>query len=111
MPTKSIEETFRKKYGDKVEIISSDFFTESGNRHMEKYEKMLARQVRLYNRLPFIGFSATSACEFLGREVASRYSVRVVAPFACKSQARLIFRPFAKGGLEPCIFCKPANAR
>ena len=82
MPEKSIEESFRKKYGDKVEIISSEFFTETGDPHMIKYEKMLARQVKLYNRVPFIGFTVTAASEFFGTALSSLFAVRVIAPFA-----------------------------
>lgn len=82
MPTKSIEETFKKKYGDKVEVISSEFFSESGDRHLIKYEKMLGRQVRTYNRFPFIGFIATAMCEIFGSAIVSFFSIRFTAPFA-----------------------------
>ena len=47
MPMKSIVETFGKKYGDKVEVIASEFYTETGDSHLIRYEKMLARQVRM----------------------------------------------------------------
>ncbi|MBO4432782.1 MAG: hypothetical protein J5852_04535 [Clostridia bacterium] len=85
MPMKSIEETFRKKYGDRVEVISSNFFTDSGNRNMIEYEKMLARQVKLYNKLPFIGFTGTAACEFFGTTLSSFFSIRGLTPFAFKN--------------------------
>ncbi|MBQ1846593.1 MAG: hypothetical protein II135_01180 [Clostridia bacterium] len=47
MPMKSIDQTFRKKYGDKVEVVSSKFFTETGNPHLTKYEQMISKQVRI----------------------------------------------------------------
>ena len=82
MPMKSLEQTFRKKYGDKVEIISSEFYTETGDRHLAKYEQMLARQVRIYNRAPFIGYFATGSCEFFGSTLSSFASMRLIAPIA-----------------------------
>lgn len=82
MPMKSIIGTFEKKYGDKVEVIPSAFFTESGDRHLKRYERMLARQVRTYNRFPAIGYLATFFCEIFGPVLASFGSMRLIAPVA-----------------------------
>ena len=84
MPTKSIEETFRKKYGDRVEVISPRFFGESKNKHMIRYERMLARQVKTYNLFPFIGYMATTLCEIFGTKITSFFSIRATAPIASK---------------------------
>ena len=61
MPMRALEQTFRKKYGDRVEVISSEFYTETGDKHLAKYEQALARQVRMYNRAPFVGYVATGS--------------------------------------------------
>ena len=82
MPMKALEQTFRKKYGDKVEIISSQFYTETDDRHLKKYEQMLARQVRIYNRFPPVGYVATGSCEFFGSTLSSFASMRLIAPIA-----------------------------
>ena len=82
MTMKSIEDSFRKKYGDKVEIISSKFYTETNNPHLIRYEQMLARQVRLYNGHPVIGHFATFCCEFFGTFLSSYNTLCFVFPFA-----------------------------
>lgn len=83
MPLRSLEQTFREKYGDKVEVISSEFYTETGDKHLAKYERMLAKQVRIYNRAPIVGHLATGACEFFGSTLSSLASIRLIAPVAC----------------------------
>jgi len=85
MPMKSIVETFSKKYGDRVEVIPSKFYTETGDPHLIKYEKMLARQVRMYNGYPVIGYWATLSCEFFGATLSSLSSMRLISPFAYKA--------------------------
>ena len=85
MPMKSIESSFRKKYGDRVEVISSKFYTETGNKHLKKYEQMLANKVKLYNRHPSIGYIASFMCELVGARVSSFSAVRGVMPAAYKA--------------------------
>ncbi|MBO7520359.1 MAG: hypothetical protein J6T73_06235 [Clostridia bacterium] len=84
MPTKSIQESFKKKYGDRVEVISPEFFSDSGDKHLIRYEKMLARQVRIYNRFPFIGYMVTTLCAIFGTNITSFCSIRATAPVASK---------------------------
>ena len=84
MPMKALEQTFREKYGDKVEVISSEFYTETGDKYLAKYERMLARQVRIYNRAPIVGYLATGSCEFFGSVLSSFASMRLIAPIACR---------------------------
>lgn len=83
MPTRSVLETFERKYGDRVEVVPSHFFTETGNRHMIRYEQMLARQVRIYNRFPLIGHFATFCCGLFGSTLSSLGSMFVIGPVAC----------------------------
>ena len=82
MPMKSIDEKFREKYGDKVEVITSQFFNETGDPHMKRYEQMIARQVRIYNRFPGVGHLATFICDLSGAFLSSYFSIRWIAPFA-----------------------------
>ena len=83
MPMKSIEETFRRKYGDRVEVVHSEFYTEAGDKHMIKYEQMLANQVRTYNRFPPVGYLAAGTSDIFGTSVSSFASMRFSAPIAC----------------------------
>ena len=41
---------FEKKYGDKVEIVRSNFFTESNEPSLIKYEKFLINEVKKHNK-------------------------------------------------------------
>ncbi len=82
MPMKAIEDKFREKYGEYVEIISSRFFTETGDKHLRAYQNMLARQVRTYNGHPLIGYLATYSCEFFGTALSSFASMKLISPFA-----------------------------
>ncbi len=88
MPMKAIEDKFREKYADRVEIISSQFFTESGNKHLTCYQNMLGKQVRAYNRHPIIGYFATLACELFGTTLSSLGAMRLISPFAYRAGLR-----------------------
>lgn len=55
VPTKTVCEVFKKKYGDRVEVIESNFFTETGNADMEKTEKLFKKAVERQNRSPILG--------------------------------------------------------
>ncbi|MBO4453173.1 MAG: hypothetical protein J5793_04495, partial [Clostridia bacterium] len=90
MPAGSVEQTFRKKYGDRVEVISSRFFADSGDKHMIKYEKMMSSQVKLYNRFPVIGYIANYAGELFGRTLTSFAVMRMSAPVASRSSMKLM---------------------
>lgn len=82
MPMRSIEESFKKKYGGKVDVISSAFFTETGDRHLMKYEKMISQQVRLYNRFPVIGHLVSIGGEILGTRLSTFIATRLFSPIA-----------------------------
>ena len=83
MPLRSIEETFRRKYGDRVEVVSSAFFTETGNKHLIRYERMISRQVKIYNAHHFIGHTATASSEILGTTLSTFGCMRFCSPIAC----------------------------
>lgn len=82
MPQKAIYEAFSKKYGDRVDAECARFFSDSGDRHLIRYEKMMSRQVRIYSTVPAIGYLATLSCEFFGSVLSSFGSVRLSAPIA-----------------------------
>ena len=56
IPTHSVCECFKKKYGDKVEVVESKFFTETGDPNLEKTEKLFVRAVKDQNRSPVMSF-------------------------------------------------------
>lgn len=52
VPTRTVCEAFRKKYGDRCEIVESAFFTETGNKDLQKTEKLFTAAVRGHNLTP-----------------------------------------------------------
>lgn len=71
MPMNSIADEFEKLYGDKVECVRSNFFTETNNPDLIKYEKHLSDSVVKYNRKPCMGFFATFNMDFWGTTISS----------------------------------------
>ena len=71
MPMNSIADEFEKLYGDRVERVRSNFFTETGNPYLIKYEKHLSESVVNYNRYPLMGFFATFNMDFWGTTISS----------------------------------------
>lgn len=71
MPMNSIADEFEKLYGDRVECVRSNFFTETGNPRLMRYEKHLADSVVAYNRHPCMGFFATFNMDFWGTKISS----------------------------------------
>lgn len=88
MPMNSIADEFEKLYGDKVEVVRSQFFTETGNGHLRKYERNLAQNVWHYNRHPAFGFFATFNMDFWGTKIATWCSVVFIGPIAFKAGLR-----------------------
>ena len=54
VPTQVVCEIFKKKYGDRVEVVESHFFTETGNADMQKTEKLFKKTVQSTNRSPIM---------------------------------------------------------
>ncbi|MBR6921435.1 MAG: hypothetical protein IKH51_04510 [Clostridia bacterium] len=84
MPMRSIDDAFRRKYGDKVEVISSKFFTETNDKYMIKYEKKFSDHVRLYNKMPPIGYLGSFANHLFGVKLSTFGCMRLLSPIACK---------------------------
>lgn len=64
MPMNSIADEFEKLYGDRVECVRSQFFTESGNKKLIKFEENLKNEVVKHNKSTVYGFFATLNMEF-----------------------------------------------
>ncbi len=50
IPTQNVCDSFRSKYGDRVEVVESRFFTETGDERLEMTEKLFSRAVKQQNR-------------------------------------------------------------
>ncbi len=71
MPMNSIADEFEKLYGDRVEVVRSDFFRETGDKRLIAYEKELAVNVVRYNKRPSLGYFATLNMRFWGTRISS----------------------------------------
>ena len=84
MPMNSIADEFERLYGDKVEVVRSQFFTETGDKHLKRYEKQLTDTVRAYNKHPAFGFFGTFNMDFWGTKISTWCSVVFIGPIAYK---------------------------
>lgn len=64
IPMKSIADEFEQLYGDKTEIVRSNFFTEAGNQNLKIFEYRMRRNVEIQNRSTLFGFWTTLNMEF-----------------------------------------------
>lgn len=85
MPMNSIADEFEKLYGDKVECVRSAFFTEGGNKKLEKFENKLKNEVVKYNKSTAYGFYGTFNMDFWGARISSWATMTLFEPGARKS--------------------------
>ena len=82
MTERSIADAFEEKYGDRCEVIRQDFYKSSGNPRMMKFEKDMASQVRLYNRMPWIGYFISAANNVFGSHISTWFVCTFLTPGA-----------------------------
>lgn len=71
MPLNAIADKFEELYGDRVEIIRSRFFTESGDEELAVFEKRLCEGVIKANKHVLFGFFMTFNMDLWGVRLAS----------------------------------------
>lgn len=64
IPMTSIADEFERLYGDRVEVVRSDFFTETDNKNLRIFGERLRSQVETQNRHTSYGFFSTINMEF-----------------------------------------------
>lgn len=84
MPMNSIADEFERLYGDKVEVVRSQFFTETNDQKLINYEKKLSKSVRQYNKLPAFGYFATFNMDFWGTKLSTWGAVKFIGKGAHK---------------------------
>lgn len=72
IPTRTVCEAFKAKYGDRAEIIESKFFTETGNKKMQKTERLFEKAVQNQNRSPILSILCRIG-NFLAGNAFARY--------------------------------------
>ncbi|MBP3370500.1 MAG: O-antigen ligase family protein [Clostridia bacterium] len=95
VPTRTVCDAFKAKYGDRVEVIESKFFTETGNPDMEKTEKLFTKAVKNQNRSPILSILCKIGNTIAGDSFALQVllsqtvSGRKTAPLAIKHMEEL----------------------
>lgn len=84
MPMNSVADEFERLYGDKVEVVRSDFFKETGDKKLIEYERLLSNYVVQYNKKPSFGFFATFNMDFWGTKISSWGAINVAGKGAFK---------------------------
>lgn len=88
MPLNSIADEFERLYGDRVEVVRSRFFTETGSKKLASYERHLTREVVKHNRHPFYGWFSTFCMDFFGTKLSSWGAIKVFVPGSYREGVR-----------------------
>ena len=84
MPLRSIADAFKKKYGDKVECVDSNFFTETNSKHLNDFAKLLTNEVVKHNKMNWYGYGTTILSDMVGVNVSSDFVMKYRVPGAFK---------------------------
>ena len=84
MPLKSIADAFKKKYGDKVECVDSNFFTETNSKRLNDFAKLLTSEVVKHNKRNWYGYGTTVLSDLVGVKISSDFVMRYRIPGAFK---------------------------
>lgn len=84
IPMRSIADEFERLYGDKTEVVRSNFFTETGNKNLEIFERRMSRNVEIQNRNTVFGFWGTLNMEFWGIRISTWATMKFLKIGACK---------------------------
>ena len=55
IPERAVADALEQKYGDKVEVVRSYFYRETGNEELKKFEQTLVKPVEVQSRSKFYG--------------------------------------------------------
>ncbi|MBR2988966.1 MAG: hypothetical protein IKC64_04495, partial [Clostridia bacterium] len=80
MPLRAIADTFERKYGDKVEVVRSQFFTETGEPKLKAVEEKMSEFVKEQNKHGSVGKFSTWAMAFFGTKLDTWAVLRVLVP-------------------------------
>ena len=80
MPELAICEAFEKKYGDRVEVVRSQFYTETDDADMRRFEDGFIRTVQLQSRSRIYGKASMIAGSICGDALAQRFVMSMRYP-------------------------------
>lgn len=76
VPLTSIKETFEKEYGDEFEIIFSNFFVDSNNKDLLRFNNLLISEVKKANKSHAYGFASTTLMNIAGSKLSSCFVMK-----------------------------------
>ena len=85
MPLRTIADTFEKKYGDKVEVIRSQFFTETGDPKLKAIEEKMCDFVKSQNKVGLWGKITTFAMALGGTHIDTWVCLKTAVPGSDKA--------------------------
>ncbi len=88
-PETSIADAFEKKYGKYTQIIRTNFFQDSNKKPLIRFEKMLCRNVRMYNKCPAYGYLSLSLMNLMGPRLTSEIIMNFI-PHSQKYAVRYV---------------------
>lgn len=72
MPERSIADAFEKKYGAYCEIVRSQFYSETNEKPLKKFERNLCNEVRKYNKNHVYGYLNMFMMDVFGPKLLSK---------------------------------------
>lgn len=79
VPMRSIADEFERLYGDKVEIVRSNFFTETDNDNLRVFGERLCSQVEEQNKHTSYGFFTTLNMEFWRIHISTWFTMKFLS--------------------------------
>ncbi len=76
MPLIALADKFEELYGDRVEVVRSSFFSESGDEGLKAFEEMLCNTVVRANKNTLFGFFMTFNMDLWGVQIATGATMR-----------------------------------
>lgn len=73
MPMKAIADAMQEKYGDRVEVIRTNFFTDTTNPNLACIEREFAREVKLHNKNKLRGKLQFFLMNIFGSKICLKY--------------------------------------
>ena len=80
IPERAVADALEQKYGDKVEVVRSYFYRETGNEELKKFEQTLVKPVEVQSRSKFYGKLCMFGLWLFGDTISHEFVMRMRGP-------------------------------
>ena len=80
IPERPVADALEQKYGDKVEVVRSYFYRETGNEELKKFEQTLVKPVEVQSRSKFYGKLCMFGLWLFGDTISHEFVMRMRGP-------------------------------